>query len=119
MIFKLEEIDNVLNYIRDLYDLAKEFEVPVPEDDIENYNVNIIITKYEIIDNFKLNNIQFQKFSIVLTSLRTTFEEINNEQDKLIDEFEKKIDIHIEDILREVNRINIEANVMDNTYLLL
>jgi hypothetical protein len=34
-----------LNYIRDLYDLADEFEVHVSEDDIENYNVNIIITK--------------------------------------------------------------------------
>lgn len=48
----------------------------------------------------------------MVTSLHTTFEEINNEQDKIIGEFVKKIDIHIVDMLREVNQINIEANVM-------
>jgi hypothetical protein len=50
----------------------------------------------------------------VLTNLHTTFDEINNEQDKLISEFVKKIDIHITDILRDVNQINIEANVIVN-----
>jgi len=38
----LDEIDDNVNYIRDLYDLADEFEVPVPEEDLEHYNVNVI-----------------------------------------------------------------------------
>lgn len=34
-------MDNNLNYTRDLYDLADEFDVPVPEEDTENFYVNI------------------------------------------------------------------------------
>lgn len=58
------------------------------------------------------NEIYLQKFSDSLNSLQTIFEQINNEQDKLITEFVKKIDIHIIDMLREVDQINIEANVI-------
>jgi hypothetical protein len=42
----LDEIDDISNYIRDIYDLADEFLVPVPEDDIGNYYVSIVITIY-------------------------------------------------------------------------
>lgn len=38
----MDELDNNLNYIRDLYDLADEFDVPVPEEDIDSYYVNNI-----------------------------------------------------------------------------
>jgi len=36
----LEELDIELNYITELYELAEEFEIPVAEGDIENYDVN-------------------------------------------------------------------------------
>lgn len=41
-----------------------------------------------------------------------TYEQINNEQEKLISEFVKNIDIHMLDMIREVDQINIEANVI-------
>lgn len=40
LIFQLDEIDKYQNYIKELYDLAKEFDVPVPDEDIDNYDVN-------------------------------------------------------------------------------
>lgn len=41
-----------------------------------------------------------------------TYEQINSEQDKLINEFVKNIDIHMLDMIREVDQINIETNVI-------
>lgn len=46
-----------------------------------------------------------------------TYEQINNEQDKLISEFVKNIDIHMLDMIREVDEINIEANVIIKFFL--
>lgn len=40
LIFQLDEIDKNRNYIRELYDLAEKFEILVPDEDIDNYNVN-------------------------------------------------------------------------------
>jgi len=46
----LEELDKNQNYIRELYDLAEKFEVLVPDEDIENYDVNSsIITLYFVV----------------------------------------------------------------------
>lgn len=45
LVFQVNEIDDRQNYIKDLYSLADEFEVPVPEEDTESYNVNIIVIK--------------------------------------------------------------------------
>jgi len=36
----LDEINKTQNYIRELYDLAEKFDVPVPDEDSDNYNVN-------------------------------------------------------------------------------
>lgn len=57
-------------------------------------------------------NVYLQKFADALTTLHTAFEDINNEQDKLIGEFVKKIEIHITDMIQDVEQINAEANVM-------
>jgi len=43
--------------------------------------------------------------------------DIYNEQDKLIKEFVKKIDIHINDMIQDVEQINAEANVMFYKYI--
>jgi len=63
-----------------------------------------------------LYNIYLQKFTETLTTLQTAFEDINKEQDKLIGEFIKKIDIHIKDMIQDVEQINNEANVITYTY---
>lgn len=63
-----------------------------------------------------LYNIYLQKFTDTLTTLQTAFEDINKEQDKLIGEFIKKIDIHIKDMIQDVEQINNEANVIIYTY---
>lgn len=63
-----------------------------------------------------LYNIYLQKFTETLTTLQTAFEDINKEQDKLIGEFIKKIDIHIKDMIQDVEQINNEANVINYTY---
>lgn len=57
-------------------------------------------------------NIYLQKFLDALNTLQTTFKDINSEQDKLIGEFIKKIEIHINDMIEDVEQINTEANVM-------
>lgn len=41
-----------------------------------------------------------------------TFEQVYNEQDKLINEFVKKVNVHILEIYRELDEINIDANVI-------
>jgi len=41
-LFQLEELDVELNYIKELYELAEEFEIPVYEGDTDNYDVNTI-----------------------------------------------------------------------------
>lgn len=58
------------------------------------------------------NNIYLQKFSEELTTLQIEFEDICNDQDNLVDDFVKTIDPQIEDMLREVEKINIEAQVI-------
>lgn len=57
-------------------------------------------------------NIYLQKFTDALTTLHTVFEDIYNEQEKLIGDFVKKIEIHITDMIKDVEQINAEANVM-------
>jgi len=59
-----------------------------------------------------LNNINLQRFSEELTTLQIEFEDICNDQDNLVDDFVKTIDSQIEDMLREVEKINIEAQVI-------
>jgi len=54
----------------------------------------------------------FQKSSDALNNLQTTFDEIKNDQDKLISEFVKKVDNYMLEIIRELDIINIEANVI-------
>jgi len=44
-LFQLEELDVELNYIKELYELAEEFEIPVAVEDTDNYDVNNIFTK--------------------------------------------------------------------------
>lgn len=39
----MEELDIELNYIKELYELAEEYEIPIAEEDIDNYDVNNII----------------------------------------------------------------------------
>lgn len=58
LLFQLEKIDIELNYIKELYELAEEFEIPVAERDIDNYDVNYIFITIVII---------FQKNSIIFT----------------------------------------------------
>lgn len=41
-----------------------------------------------------------------------TFEQVYNEQDKLISEFVKKVNVYILEIYRELDEINIDANVI-------
>lgn len=48
MLFQLEEIDIELNYIKELYELAEEYEIPVSELDTDNYDVNYIIIVIKI-----------------------------------------------------------------------
>jgi len=51
LLFQLEELDVELNYIKELYELAEEFEIPVAEEDIDNYDVNNIFIKPNYIIN--------------------------------------------------------------------
>lgn len=41
-LFQLEELDVELNYIKELYELAEEFEIPIADEDTDNYDVNNI-----------------------------------------------------------------------------
>lgn len=59
-----------------------------------------------------INDVYFQKSSNALNNLQTTFDEIKNDQDKLVSEFVKKVDNYMLDMLRELDQINIEANVI-------
>lgn len=43
--FQLDEIGDDLTYVGALYDLTEEFNVPVPEEDIQNYDVIMISIK--------------------------------------------------------------------------
>ncbi|XP_050439994.1 dynein axonemal heavy chain 6-like [Adelges cooleyi] len=84
---RLEELDNHLSYLRDLYDLADEFQVPIPDEVMENY----------------------YSFTDALSVLQATIERINSEQAYLTDEFCKKIDINILNLFHEVDKINSEV----------
>jgi len=42
LLFQLEELDVELNYIKELYELAEEFEIPIADEDTDNYDVNNI-----------------------------------------------------------------------------
>jgi len=42
LLFQLEELDVELNYIKELYELAEEFEIPIADEDTNNYDVNNI-----------------------------------------------------------------------------
>lgn len=48
-LFQLEELDVKLNYTKELYELAEEFEIPVSEEDIDNYDVNNIFIITELL----------------------------------------------------------------------
>jgi len=50
----LEEIDIELNYIKELYELAEEYEIPIAEGDIDNYDVNNIIITVIYIQNLSI-----------------------------------------------------------------
>lgn len=58
MNFQLDEIGDDLTYVGALYDLTEEFNVPVPEEDIQNYDVIMIIIQ-KIIDLKIFNLINF------------------------------------------------------------
>lgn len=58
MNFQLDEIGDDLTYVGALYDLTEEFNVPVPEEDIQNYDV-IMISIQKIIDLKIFNLINF------------------------------------------------------------
>jgi len=52
----LEELDVELNYIKELYELAEEFEIPVADEDTDNYDVNNI---FSYLPNFTINSKMF------------------------------------------------------------
>lgn len=47
-----------------------------------------------------------------MTRLQTTFYEINSDQEKLVADFNKKIDFHIVEMLQDVEQIYTDANVI-------
>lgn len=113
-LFQLEELDIELNYIKELYELAEEYEIPIAEEDIDNYDVdNIFIMIVLLIQKF-LIIFFLQRFSEELTTLRIEFDDIYNDQDNLVDNFVNTIDAQIIDMLQEVEKINIEAQVIIN-----
>jgi len=51
----LKELDIELNYIKELYELAEEYEIPIAEEDTDNYDVyNMFIIIVLLVQQFSI-----------------------------------------------------------------
>ncbi|XP_068083916.1 dynein axonemal heavy chain 6 [Anabrus simplex] len=85
---KADEMENLMEYCKALYDIVEEFEVPCPKDDIDNY----------------------YGFSVNLSSLRNLVERKIFERDGIISKFNDKIDRDVSALIAEVADIKDEVS---------
>lgn len=88
---KLNDMENQLDYSKELYDIMEEFEITVPEEDMSNY-LNV---------------------SVIMASLRNLVDKKIEEIPKIIEAFDKQMRKDISGLISEVGIIKDECMVSD------
>ncbi|XP_011495537.1 PREDICTED: dynein heavy chain 6, axonemal [Ceratosolen solmsi marchali] len=81
---KVDKMESMLDYVKELYDIMEEYKIPIPPDDMKNY----------------------LEISVYFTSLRLSVDKCLEERDKLITSFNKQLQKDINILIDNIQVIN-------------
>ncbi|XP_053596859.1 dynein axonemal heavy chain 6 [Microplitis demolitor] len=84
---KVDDMETEMNYIKDLYDIIEDFDIPVSIED----------------------TLQYTGLSMQLTSLRLSIDNRLEEREKLVRQFNEKVENDIQGLINDISNINDEA----------
>lgn len=92
---KADDLEVVLDYCKDLYDITEEFKIPVPVNDMNNY----------------------LGLSVTMGVLRNLIDRKIEERDKIIVRFNAKMNKDISLLIEEIGKIKTDCSVIFQTII--